>query len=40
VQTAERNGGSAEFSNDGGVFYSNIVIPLKNDSGPADGTAT
>ena len=27
---AERYGGSADFSNDGSVFYSNVMIPLNN----------
>ena len=29
---AESYGGSAEFTNDGSVFYSNVIIPLNNDN--------
>ncbi|MBR5070951.1 MAG: GHKL domain-containing protein [Oscillospiraceae bacterium] len=33
---AERYGGSAEFSNDGSVFYSNVMIPLNNTDAAAE----
>lgn len=33
---AENYGGSAEFSNDGSVFYSNVIIPLNNSAAAED----
>ena len=38
IQTAERNNGTAEFSDDGKIFYSNIMIPIQHidESSPSD----
>ena len=36
TSTAESYGGSAEFSNDGAVFYSNVMIPLNNNNAAAE----